>query len=178
MQGSNPRACQIPRCRAYRAQRIIWVDALTGSRDRRRIQTHRDRQERPSLDRLGAYMSLFSRILALLTLLLVIVGHSSQNDRTALASSEQGSRTGSPRFAVSFSADLVDEALDGRLLLMLSKNDEAEPRFQIDIRIWMVRRIGECQFFFCRNLLFRRSSRQTQILFLVWWFISVTRNCV
>jgi hypothetical protein len=35
------------------------------------------------------------------------------------------------RFAVSFGADLSREPLDGRLLLILSHDDSAEPRFQI-----------------------------------------------
>lgn len=34
-------------------------------------------------------------------------------------------------FAVSFTKELQDQAQDGRLLLLLSKNDQAEPRFQI-----------------------------------------------
>ncbi len=34
-------------------------------------------------------------------------------------------------FAVSFSPELVGDALDGRLLLMLSASDEGEPRFQV-----------------------------------------------
>jgi hypothetical protein len=37
----------------------------------------------------------------------------------------------SVRFALSFTRDLSPDALDGRLLLILSKNDEAEPRFQV-----------------------------------------------
>ncbi|MEM6803449.1 MAG: alpha/beta hydrolase-fold protein [Bacteroidota bacterium] len=37
-----------------------------------------------------------------------------------------------PSFEVSFSSDLSDTAFDGRLLLMLSKLDEGEPRFQIN----------------------------------------------
>ena len=39
-----------------------------------------------------------------------------------------------PVFQVSFSSALSDTAFDGRLLLMLSTNDEAEPRFQISDR--------------------------------------------
>ena len=34
-------------------------------------------------------------------------------------------------FTITFPADLKDTTYDGRLLLMLSNNDEAEPRFQI-----------------------------------------------
>jgi len=36
------------------------------------------------------------------------------------------------RFAISFTADVSNDALDGRLLLMISDNDENEPRFQIN----------------------------------------------
>jgi len=36
------------------------------------------------------------------------------------------------KFSISFSRDLSDQALDGRLLLMLSTNDKSEPRFQIN----------------------------------------------
>ncbi|MEQ9438225.1 MAG: alpha/beta hydrolase-fold protein [Cyclobacteriaceae bacterium] len=36
------------------------------------------------------------------------------------------------RFAVSFSEELSSEPLDGRLLLLISDNNEAEPRFQIE----------------------------------------------
>lgn len=36
-----------------------------------------------------------------------------------------------PIFRVSFSQSLTDSAQDGRLMLLLSKNDSAEPRFQI-----------------------------------------------
>lgn len=35
------------------------------------------------------------------------------------------------KFAISFTEELSNEAQDGRLLLMLSNNDKAEPRFQI-----------------------------------------------
>jgi len=37
----------------------------------------------------------------------------------------------STSFALSFAEELSDEALDGRLLLILSKDDEDEPRFQV-----------------------------------------------
>ena len=43
----------------------------------------------------------------------------------------QPSKTNSSTFSVTFPASLKDSTYDGRLLLMLSKNDEAEPRFQI-----------------------------------------------
>ncbi len=36
-----------------------------------------------------------------------------------------------PRFAISFPKDLSSQALDGRMLLLISANDEKEPRFQI-----------------------------------------------
>lgn len=36
------------------------------------------------------------------------------------------------QFSVSFSKDLLEEAQDGRLLLLLSNNSQAEPRFQIN----------------------------------------------
>jgi hypothetical protein len=35
------------------------------------------------------------------------------------------------QFAISFPAQLSDTTFNGRLLLMLSDNNEAEPRFQI-----------------------------------------------
>jgi len=44
------------------------------------------------------------------------------------------SQKSGPVFQVSFSSALSDTAFDGRLLLMLSTNDEAEPRFQISDR--------------------------------------------
>jgi hypothetical protein len=44
----------------------------------------------------------------------------------------QGNRQTGMRFAVSFPANLADKPLDGRLVLMLSNDDSAEPRFQID----------------------------------------------
>jgi hypothetical protein len=49
---------------------------------------------------------------------------------TALGA-HRNTRPGGPRFAVSFPAALAHEPLDGRLLLMLSTDDSAEPRFQI-----------------------------------------------
>ena len=49
---------------------------------------------------------------------------------TALGA-RQGTRPADPRFAVTFPATLVNQPLDGRLLLMLSNDDSAEPRLQI-----------------------------------------------
>ena len=49
---------------------------------------------------------------------------------TALGA-HQSARPVGPRFAVSFPATLVSQPLDGRLLLMLSNDDSAEPRLQI-----------------------------------------------
>ena len=43
----------------------------------------------------------------------------------------QPATTNSPSFSVTFPSSLKDSTYDGRLLLMLSNNDEAEPRFQI-----------------------------------------------
>lgn len=37
----------------------------------------------------------------------------------------------SPIFKIKMSGDLIDEAIDGRLFLLISSNDKAEPRFQI-----------------------------------------------
>jgi hypothetical protein len=36
------------------------------------------------------------------------------------------------KFSISFTKELVDQAQDGRLLLLLAKNDKTEPRFQIN----------------------------------------------
>ncbi len=36
-----------------------------------------------------------------------------------------------PKFAITFTKELSDQAQDGRLLLMLASNDKSEPRFQI-----------------------------------------------
>jgi hypothetical protein len=44
---------------------------------------------------------------------------------------QQSARPVGPRFAVSFPATLVNQPVDGRLLVMLSNDDSAEPRFQI-----------------------------------------------
>jgi hypothetical protein len=43
----------------------------------------------------------------------------------------QNARPAGPTFAMSFPTTLVNQPLDGRLLLMLSNDDSAEPRFQI-----------------------------------------------
>jgi hypothetical protein len=49
----------------------------------------------------------------------------------AAVAAHQDNRPEGPRFAVSFPASLATEALDGRLVLMLSTDGSAEPRFQI-----------------------------------------------
>lgn len=41
------------------------------------------------------------------------------------------SRNAQPVFVVSFTKEMAEQAQDGRLLLMLSNNDKAEPRYQI-----------------------------------------------
>lgn len=43
-----------------------------------------------------------------------------------------GNQKTSPKFAISFTKELSEQAQDGRLLIMLSNNEEAEPRFQIN----------------------------------------------
>ncbi|HET8782961.1 MAG TPA: hypothetical protein VFM63_11125, partial [Pyrinomonadaceae bacterium] len=43
----------------------------------------------------------------------------------------QSTSTANPRFEISFPASASKDALDGRLLLLLSTNDKQEPRFQI-----------------------------------------------
>jgi hypothetical protein len=40
-------------------------------------------------------------------------------------------RSESPRFVISFTKELSEQAQDGRLLLLLANNDKSEPRFQI-----------------------------------------------
>lgn len=52
-------------------------------------------------------------------LLLVIIGCSSPNEKTAV-------------FKISFTKEMSEQAQDGRLLLMLANNDKSEPRFQIN----------------------------------------------
>ncbi len=49
----------------------------------------------------------------------------------AALGAHRGTPLDGPRFAVSFPATLVNAPLDGRLVLMLSTDDSAEPRFQI-----------------------------------------------
>lgn len=49
----------------------------------------------------------------------------------AWACNTGGDESTGPVFEVSFSQELIDQAQDGRLVLMLSKDDSAEPRFQI-----------------------------------------------
>ena len=43
-----------------------------------------------------------------------------------------GDTKSTAKFSISFTKELSDQAQDGRLLLLLSKNDKAEPRFQIN----------------------------------------------
>ncbi|MHC5065749.1 MAG: hypothetical protein ACYTG5_17435, partial [Planctomycetota bacterium] len=50
----------------------------------------------------------------------------------ACKSSTEAPKASKLRFTISFPADRSAEALDGRLLLMLSKDGTAEPRFQIN----------------------------------------------
>src|SRR5579863_5314068 len=47
------------------------------------------------------------------------------------ASSKPAVKPSSPRFEVSFPKDLSATPLDGHILLLISNNDEKEPRFQI-----------------------------------------------
>ena len=58
-----------------------------------------------------------SRFLILI-LCSLLAGQCSQNNDT-------------PRFVISFTQDLTEQAQDGRLLLLLANNDKSEPRFQI-----------------------------------------------
>jgi hypothetical protein len=62
-------------------------------------------------------------ILAILVIILVlpIAGNSNEKESKAKL-----------RFSISFPAELSKESFDGRMLLMISANDEAEPRFQIN----------------------------------------------
>jgi hypothetical protein len=62
-------------------------------------------------------------ILAVLVIILVlpIAGNSNEKESKAKL-----------RFSLSFPAELSKESFDGRMLLMISANDEAEPRFQIN----------------------------------------------
>src|SRR5688500_20207165 len=43
----------------------------------------------------------------------------------------KSTNTASPRFEISFPASASKDALDGRLLLLISTNDKQEPRLQI-----------------------------------------------
>jgi hypothetical protein len=70
-----------------------------------------------------------------LFLLPVLVLAACQPTSTELASA-------SPSFAISFSADASSEALDGRLLVILSKDDEREPRFQVRPGVRAVQMFG------------------------------------
>jgi hypothetical protein len=62
-------------------------------------------------------------ILAILVIILVlpIAGNSNEKESKAKL-----------RFSLSFPTELSKESFDGRMLLMISANDEAEPRFQIN----------------------------------------------
>jgi hypothetical protein len=62
-------------------------------------------------------MKIINRILSIISFLVIMAG------------CQQKAK--GPLFTVSFSEDILQEARDGRLLLMLSTNDENEPRFQI-----------------------------------------------
>ncbi|MFN8889236.1 MAG: hypothetical protein ACK5WF_17380, partial [Cyclobacteriaceae bacterium] len=46
--------------------------------------------------------------------------------------SDKANTKGIPKFSISFTKELSEQAQDGRLLLLLSTNDKAEPRFQIN----------------------------------------------
>ncbi len=48
----------------------------------------------------------------------------------------------SPSFVISFSPDASSEAMDGRLLVILSKDDEREPRFQVRPGVRAVQMFG------------------------------------
>jgi len=43
----------------------------------------------------------------------------------------KSTNTANPRFEISFPASASKDALDGRLLLLISTDDKQEPRFQI-----------------------------------------------
>ena len=51
-----------------------------------------------------------------------------------VSSSQPGGPAAGPRFAISFPAERSATALDGRVLLMISSEPGAEPRFQIGDR--------------------------------------------
>lgn len=56
---------------------------------------------------------------AIIFLLLLCAGCSTKNEKPTV-------------FKISFTTEMSDQALDGRLLLMLANNDKSEPRFQIN----------------------------------------------
>ena len=47
------------------------------------------------------------------------------------AANKPAAKAASPRFEISFSKDVSAAPLDGRVLLLISNNDEREPRFEI-----------------------------------------------
>src|SRR4051812_44298114 len=49
----------------------------------------------------------------------------------ALAISCTPSKKSGPKFSVTYTKEMSEQAQDGRLLLLLAKNDKAEPRFQM-----------------------------------------------
>ena len=49
----------------------------------------------------------------------------------SLLASQCSKESDSPRFVISFTQQLSEQAQDGRLLLLLANNDKSEPRFQI-----------------------------------------------
>lgn len=51
---------------------------------------------------------------------------------TGLSCTPGGEPGSALKFSISFSKELSDQAQDGRLLLLLAKNDKTEPRFQIN----------------------------------------------
>lgn len=59
-------------------------------------------------------------------LILAAVGAQAQSEKAAV-----GARSASLRFEVSFPKEISSTPLDGHVLLLLSNNDEKEPRFQI-----------------------------------------------
>ena len=58
----------------------------------------------------------------------------------SLSQTETGSAP--PSFTVSFSTEASGETVDGRLILMLSKNDDEEPRFQVRPGIRAIQMFG------------------------------------
>src|SRR5688572_25500824 len=49
-----------------------------------------------------------------------------------LINCQQSKESSNLKFSITFTKELSDQAQDGRLLLLLSNNDKAEPRFQIN----------------------------------------------